>query len=252
MFWVGDVQPRKNVQVLVDAFARAVADTGVPHAFVLVGPRGWLDDRDAGDAGLGDRLVVPGSVGRADLSALYAGADLLAFPSLHEGFGLPVLEAMAQGTAVLVSDIPALHEVGGDAARFVSPTDGDAWRDALIELLTDPTAQRRAARRAARRRPRSSRGTGARRAPSPSTTTPLPSDTRDGVSDANSGAQRVRTSTPESVTSTVCSNCAVRDPSAVTAVQPSSQISGSMLPIVIIGSMVNVIPGSSTVLAAGS
>ena len=63
---------------------------------------------------------------RADrLLALYRGADLFAFPSLHEGFGLPVLEAMAQGTAVLCSDIPVLREVGGDARGFVTANDSD-------------------------------------------------------------------------------------------------------------------------------
>lgn len=141
VLWVGTMQPRKNVKVLVDAFARAVRDAALPHALVLVGARGWLDDLDADVAGLGDRLVMPGPVGRHDLSALYAGADAFALPSLHEGFGLPVLEALAQGTAVIASDIPVLREVAGDAARFASPTDGDAWRDALVELLSDPVAR---------------------------------------------------------------------------------------------------------------
>ena len=129
MFWAGTFQPRKNVRVLLDAFARldpAWCRTGS----VLAGPPGWKpDDADAAVArALGDRVRLLGPVDREQLFPLFAGADLFAFPSRHEGFGIPVLEAMAQGTAVLCSDIPALREVAGDAARFVAPDD-TRWLD---------------------------------------------------------------------------------------------------------------------------
>ena len=78
-----------------------------------------------------------GPVPEMHLSSLFAGADLFVFPSRHEGFGIPVLEAMAQRTAVVCGDIPALREVAGDAARFVGPDDVDGWAQALTELLTD-------------------------------------------------------------------------------------------------------------------
>jgi alpha-1,3-rhamnosyl/mannosyltransferase len=115
----------------------------VPHRLVLAGPPGWKpDDADAEAAReLGDRVRLLGPVHREQLFPLFAGADLYAFPSRHEGFGIPVLEAMAQGTAVLCSDIPALREVAGDAARFVAPDDTEAWTDALAELLGDPEAR---------------------------------------------------------------------------------------------------------------
>ena len=87
------------------------------------------------------RLLGP--VGREHLFALFAGADLFAFPSRHEGFGIPVVEAMAQGTAVVCADIPALREVAGDAARFVRPDDVDGWVDAIRALLTDDAARGR-------------------------------------------------------------------------------------------------------------
>jgi alpha-1,3-rhamnosyl/mannosyltransferase len=87
------------------------------------------------------RLLGP--VGREHLFALFAGADLFAFPSRHEGFGIPVVEAMAQGTAVVSADIPALREVAGDAARFVRPDDVDGWADAIRALLTDDAARGR-------------------------------------------------------------------------------------------------------------
>ena len=82
-----------------------------------------------------------GPVDRDHIFPLFAGADLFAFPSRHEGFGIPVLEAMAQDTAVVCADIPALREVAGDAARFVAPDDLDGWVDALRTLLTDDAAR---------------------------------------------------------------------------------------------------------------
>jgi len=144
VFWAGALQPRKNVRVLLDAFTRL--DPGrYPHRLVLAGPPGWKEDEeDAAVArALGDRVRLPGAVPRAELFALFAGADLYACPSRHEGFGIPVLEAMAQGTATVCADIPGLRETAGDAAVFVSPDDVDGWVAALGELLDDPA--RRAA-----------------------------------------------------------------------------------------------------------
>ena len=142
VFWAGTFQPRKNVRVLLDAFARLDPDV-VPHRLVLAGPPGWKpDDADAEVArGLGDRVRLLGPVHRRQLFPLFAGADLFAFPSRHEGFGIPVLEAMAQETAVLCSDIPALREVAGDAACFVASDDTDGWVDALTTLLGDGVAR---------------------------------------------------------------------------------------------------------------
>ncbi len=144
VFWAGTFQPRKNVRVLLDAFARLDADQ-VPHRLVLAGPPGWKpDDTDAVAArALGDRVRLLGPVAREHLFPLFAGADLFAFPSRHEGFGIPVAEAMAQGTAVVCSDIPALREVAGDAARFVGPDDLDGWIAAFRTLLTDADARAR-------------------------------------------------------------------------------------------------------------
>jgi glycosyltransferase involved in cell wall biosynthesis len=142
VFWAGTFQPRKNVRVLLDAFAR-IDPAVVPHRLVLAGPPGWKpDDADAEVAReLGDRVRLLGPVHREQLFPLFAGADLYALPSRHEGFGIPALEAMAQDTPVLCSDIPALREVAGDAARFVAPDDVDGWVVALSELLGDPGAR---------------------------------------------------------------------------------------------------------------
>jgi glycosyltransferase involved in cell wall biosynthesis len=144
VFWAGTFQPRKNVRALLDAFARLDPEV-VPHRLVLAGPPGWKpDDSDAVAAGaLGDRVRLLGPVRREQLFPLFAGADVFAFPSRHEGFGIPVVEAMAQGTAVVCADIPALREVAGDAARFVAPDDVDGWAEAFRTLLTDATARSR-------------------------------------------------------------------------------------------------------------
>jgi glycosyltransferase involved in cell wall biosynthesis len=142
VFWAGTFQPRKNVRVLLDAFTR-LDPAVVPHRLVLAGPPGWKpDDADAEVAReLGDRVRLLGPVHREQLFPLFAGADLYALPSRHEGFGIPALEAMAQETPVLCSDIPALREVAGDAARFVAPDDVDDWVRALTELLGDSDAR---------------------------------------------------------------------------------------------------------------
>src|SRR5262249_12447975 len=104
------------------------------------GPAGWMEDQAsvlARARDLGNRVRTIGRVGDPALSALYRGADLFAFPSLHEGFGIPVLEAMAQQTPVLAADIPALREVAAGAAVMRSPDDPEAWGAALDNLLHD-------------------------------------------------------------------------------------------------------------------
>jgi glycosyltransferase involved in cell wall biosynthesis len=142
VFWAGTFQPRKNVRVLLDAFTRIDESATVPHRLVLAGPQGWKpDDADAEVAhALGDRVRLLGPVHRDQLFPLFAGADVFVFPSRHEGFGIPVLEAMAQRTPVVCSDIPALREVAGDAAVFVAPDDVDGWIDAITSLHVDAGA----------------------------------------------------------------------------------------------------------------
>jgi glycosyltransferase involved in cell wall biosynthesis len=144
VLWVGSLEPRKNVGVLVSAFARVVADGAFPHRLVLAGPRGWHGEalvRTADREALADRLRLLGAVGHTEIGALYGGADLFAFPSRHEGFGLPVLEAMAQGTPVVCADIPSLREVAGGAARLVGTDDVAGWVEALRALLGDRSAR---------------------------------------------------------------------------------------------------------------
>jgi glycosyltransferase involved in cell wall biosynthesis len=134
VLWVGTVEPRKNVGTLIDAFA-ALGRHDID--LVLVGPDGWNEDLGARVAAVGDRVHRLGFVADADLTALYAGAAAFCFPSLREGFGLPVLEAMAAGAPVVASNDAAVAEVAGDAAVLVDPTDHDGWVEALRAVLDD-------------------------------------------------------------------------------------------------------------------
>jgi glycosyltransferase involved in cell wall biosynthesis len=141
VLWVGTLEPRKNVGTLVQALAELARSRAVPHRLVLVSPGGWRDQgliAEADRSVLGERLRALRRVPEAQLRALYAGADLFCLPSLHEGFGLTVLEAMVQGTAVVCSDLPALREVAGEAAQFVGAHDAHAWATTVGELLGDP------------------------------------------------------------------------------------------------------------------
>jgi alpha-1,3-rhamnosyl/mannosyltransferase len=114
---------------------------------VLTGPSGWNEDIRGALAHLGDRVRSLGFVDRRDLDALVAGAAVFAYPSIEEGFGLPVLEAMALGAPVVTSLGTATAEVGGDAAVLVEPMDAPAITTAIDGLLADPDERER--RRAA-------------------------------------------------------------------------------------------------------
>jgi glycosyltransferase involved in cell wall biosynthesis len=137
---VGMIEPRKNLQRLVQAYAQFRDTTGLPHKLVLAGKLGWLYQeifREIEELRLGDEVVFPGFVPDADLPALYSLADAFAFPSLYEGFGLPPLEAMACGTPVVCSNSSSLPEVVGDAALTVEPTDVEGLSHALGRVLED-------------------------------------------------------------------------------------------------------------------
>jgi glycosyltransferase involved in cell wall biosynthesis len=136
---VGELAARKNLPMLIEAFRAAQ----LPEAMELrlVGPEGH-GATGATDL-LGGRVRAMGRVDDARLARLYAGATALCFPSLAEGFGLPVLEAMAAGTPVIASDLEVLREVAGDAALFVPPTDLRGWVAALERVAADEALRRR-------------------------------------------------------------------------------------------------------------
>lgn len=139
---LGTVQPRKNLVRLIDAFAQVARSAAGPGGLrlVLAGRRGWRTaaiEQRAAAVGVADQVHFAGYVDDADLPALLSGALAFALPSLYEGFGLPVLEAMACGTPVLTSTTSALPEVAGPAALLVDPTDTAAIAQGLARLVED-------------------------------------------------------------------------------------------------------------------
>ncbi len=150
---VGTLEPRKNLERLLDAYAGLDGDLRRDHPLILAGGGGWRNQA------LLARIDAVGSAhridpeGDGDLSLLYSAAAIFAYPSLAEGFGLPVVEAMACGAPVLTSNTSSLPEVAGDAACLVDPLDVEAIRAALEKLLRDPDERERL-RRLGRQRAR--------------------------------------------------------------------------------------------------
>jgi glycosyltransferase involved in cell wall biosynthesis len=144
VLYLGTLEPRKNLELLLRAFARWRGIAGAPAAdvkLVLAGGKGWYYDTifaQAGALGLADAVLFPGFVPPAELPDWYRAAAAFVYPSLFEGFGLPVLEAMACGAPVICSQVPSLLEVAGNAALAVPPTDEDAWAHALHLLYEQP------------------------------------------------------------------------------------------------------------------
>ena len=145
------VQPRKNFDGLIEAFRRLLARSAdepkiAELHLVIAGGKGWMYEDTLAlvkRAGLEDRVHFPGFVAEADLPAVYCLAAVFAFPSWYEGFGLPVLEAMACGTPVVAADNSSLPEVVGEAGLLVDAGDPDALSEALGRLLRDEALQGR-------------------------------------------------------------------------------------------------------------
>jgi glycosyltransferase involved in cell wall biosynthesis len=149
ILFVGTLEPRKNLVRLLRAFDQ-VRRCGYRHKLVLVGARGWLTadfDRELERLGLAETVQHLGYVPTADLPGLFNLATLFVFPSLYEGFGLPPLEAMACGTAVLTGNNSALREICGDAAYLVDATDQESVTEGMLELLASPESRAELSRR---------------------------------------------------------------------------------------------------------
>jgi len=136
---VGTLEPRKNLPRLIEAFESLPLLTQAENPLVVVGRIGWeaAETLDALDR-LGQRCRLLGRISDARLAALYERCTVLCYPSLGEGFGLPVLEAMQAGAPVITSDRSSMPEVGGDAVEYVDPTDVASIAGALARLLEDP------------------------------------------------------------------------------------------------------------------
>lgn len=137
VLFVGTVEPRKNLERLIAAW-RSISPLDRGDAkLVIAGATGWLVDNMLSQSGADDAIVFKGFVGDDDLAELMCGATAFVYPSLYEGFGLPVLEAMAQGIPVLTSNVGATREVADGAALLVDPASIPSIRDGLLRLLKD-------------------------------------------------------------------------------------------------------------------
>ena len=142
MLFVGTLEPRKNLDMLLRAYAQLPQRGAVKLA--LVGDRGWLYEPILAlieELGLHDDTLMPGYISGESLPLWYNSSELFVYPSLYEGFGLPLLEAMACGTAVVAADATSLPEVVGPAGVLVPPSDVAAWVRALSRLLDDHVAR---------------------------------------------------------------------------------------------------------------
>lgn len=146
---LGTIEPRKNHKLILDVWLKLHDELGAatPHLLVI-GERGWKSqdviEMLEHSAPLRGIVTECGRVPDATVAGLLKGACALLLPSLAEGYGLPLAEALTQGTPVLCSDIPVFHEVGGDIPDYLAPTDGAAWRAAVLDYVQPRSAKREA------------------------------------------------------------------------------------------------------------
>ncbi|MBN2588132.1 MAG: glycosyltransferase family 4 protein [Candidatus Fermentibacteraceae bacterium] len=138
MLFLGTMEPRKNLSRLLSAFAGVSG--GIPHSLVIAGGSGWknrwfLDSLR--DSGIGDRVKLTGFVEARDVPVIMSMADAFIYTSLYEGFGLPILEAMACGTPVITSNVSSMPEVAGDAALLVDPLSVEDIAEGIRRMATD-------------------------------------------------------------------------------------------------------------------
>lgn len=137
---IGTIQPRKNYVRLIDAFAQLLKQSSEELTLVIAGGKGWMFDdifTEVTRLGLERRVRFTGFIDDVDLPALYSNASMLVYPSLYEGFGLPVLEAMACGVPSIGSNVSSIPEVIGNAGLLVDPFDINAIATAMHRLLHD-------------------------------------------------------------------------------------------------------------------
>lgn len=146
LLYLGNLEPRKNIVRLVEAYALFINDKTVTQIsetlpiLVIAGGKGWIYDaifEKVEKLGLQDKILFTGYVEEREVPLLMSGAFAFVFPSLYEGFGMPPLEAMACGTPVITSDLSALKEVAGDACILVNPKDTEALKDGMKRLYLD-------------------------------------------------------------------------------------------------------------------
>jgi glycosyltransferase involved in cell wall biosynthesis len=144
ILFVGTLEPRKNAAALVRAYTQLRKKDVLSHALVLCGSPGWRYESIFAaieESGLAKDIILPGYVARDQLPFWYSAADLFVYPSVYEGFGLPVLEAMACGAPVITSNVSSLPEVAGAAGLLVDPDDVGELAGAIERVISSPERQ---------------------------------------------------------------------------------------------------------------
>jgi alpha-1,3-rhamnosyl/mannosyltransferase len=140
LLFVSSLEPRKNIDVLVDALVETKTDIPI----VLVGWKGWGEKswfEKIRNKNLKNRVYITGHIPDHDLRAVYTGAQALIYPSLYEGFGLPIVEAMACGCPVICSNVSSMPEVAGDAAVLINPRQSSELAQAIETVVHDTGAR---------------------------------------------------------------------------------------------------------------
>lgn len=140
ILYVGTIEPRKNLLLLLRAFALLKSEAGIPHQLVLAGGTGWNNTeiyKTAQALPCAEDICFTGYLSEAERNSLYQNADVLTFPSLYEGFGMPPLEAMRLGCPVVCSDAAALPEITGGAAHLVNPAQEESIAEGIWKVLSN-------------------------------------------------------------------------------------------------------------------
>ncbi len=148
IYFIGTFEPRKNLKTLIEAYSLLPQEIKDTYSLILAGGKGWKTEatQKALDAAIaaGEDIKHLGFIDQVDSPALFQGASLFAMPSLYEGFGMPILEAMASGTPVVASNIPVLREVGGHYTAYADPLSPQDFANAINNELAKPKPQRKA------------------------------------------------------------------------------------------------------------
>lgn len=140
ILFVGTVEPRKNLNRLIEAYHILYSKNKIKYPLVIVGGKGWKNEplyQRVKELKIEDKLIFTGYVSDSDLPLFYNAATVFVYPSLYEGFGIPVIEAMACGVPVVTSNVSSLPEVAGDAAILVNPEDPEEIASAIHKIVTD-------------------------------------------------------------------------------------------------------------------
>lgn len=140
LLYLGTLEPRKNILAIIDAYAQLRKNYSIQEKLVLAGGKGWLYDtifEKVQQLGLLEDVIFPGFVADTEQALWYHAASAFVYPSLYEGFGIPVAEALACGVPVVTSNVSSLPEAGMDIALSVNPLDLDTLTEAIYKALTD-------------------------------------------------------------------------------------------------------------------